>query len=72
MTTNARAKYEATAVGNTATLTLAPHQTIDEFQSEAREIRRMEEEGLVSVIDERKESMSGRRMITILMFKRLQ
>jgi ribosomal protein S19E (S16A) len=72
MTTTAREKYEATAVGATAILSPAPRQSDEAFQSDVREIQRMEAEGLVTITKEHRESESGRRLIDLIIFTRLR
>ena len=72
MTTAAREKYEATAVGGTAILSTASGQSDDAFQGDVREVQRMEREGLVTIIKEHRESESGRRLIDLIMFRRLR
>lgn len=72
MTTTAREKYQATAVGATATLHPAAKQSDELFQSDVREVQRMQEEGLVTITNEHRESESGRRLIDLIVFKRLR
>ncbi|MBZ2207128.1 hypothetical protein [Massilia soli] len=72
MTTTAREKYQATAVGATATLQPASKQSDGSFQSDVREVQRMQEEGLVTITIEHCESESGRRLIDLIAFRRVR
>lgn len=58
MTTTAREKYQTTAVGATATLQPASKQSDESFQSDVREVQRMQEEGLVTITVEHRENWS--------------
>lgn len=67
----AREKYEAMAVDVTATL--VRHRQSDEaFQSDVREVQRMEADGLVRITKERRESESERRLNDLIIFTRLR
>jgi len=72
MTTAARKKYEATAVGATAILSPAPQQSDEAFQADVSEVRRMAEEGLVKITKEHREDESGHRLIDSVIFTRLR
>lgn len=67
----AREKFEATAVGATAILSLAPRHSDEAFQSDVREVQRMEADGLVRITKEHRENESGRRLIDLIIFTRL-
>lgn len=71
---DAKTAYEATAVGATGTMRIdaARGETVEWFQSVADSAEQMARLGLIRIKEVKKESMTGQRLITAIMFERLE